>query len=509
MVFLQELVDNADSPYITTRLGGNRTILTEIIGSRTEKIPEGPYFLSFQGSIHRAFRLYSDHQEAFSESTYAKTNGKHNVLPARIPGGSLTVAVPSRLYYQSTPEQPLSGVRLGVKDIYDISGVKTGNGNRAWYNLYPPANTTASAVQRLVDAGAVIIGKVKTAQFANGEFASSDWIDYHSPFNPRGDGYQDPNFSSAGAGAAVASYEWLDIALGSDTGGSIRGPARVQGLYGLRPSHGAAPLDHTLPLAPEFDTAGLIARDPALLQAASAALYAAPAYSSDEFPRSLLLEPFPAGLSQETTAALNDFLNGLRDFLGAREITPFNITSAWGSSRPSAAPEMLVDLLNTTYATLISQRQTRLVRDLFYADYGRLHNGRLPFVNPVPLKRWGYGDSLSEAASTEALRNKTIFKDWFQGNILKADSKACSSSIIAYVSPPSNQYRNVYRNPPTIPFGFSSAYWSVFAEVPDLVVPSKYPFIGIENTCSSNHPHIKLDKHHTTLQSQGTRSSYL
>ncbi|KAF6793735.1 glutamyl-tRNA(Gln) amidotransferase [Colletotrichum sojae] len=452
------------------QLSGGAIVINSL-ENETEKIPEGPYFLSASGGIHRTLRLFSDSQAAFSESVYVDTSGGHSVLPANLPGGGLAIAVPSRLYYKATPQKPLAGVRLGVKDIFDISGIKTGNGNRAWYNLYPPANQTAPAVQALIDAGAVVIGKVKTAQFANGEFANADWIDYHSPFNPRGDGYQDPNFSSAGAGASVASYEWLDIALGSDTGGSIRGPARVQGLYGLRPSHGTASLDGALPLAPEFDTVGLVARNPALLRDASAVLYGEPVYSPGEFPQKLLVEAYPAGLSQETTAALDEFLGGLRGFLESEAIARFNITESWRSSRPLEAPETLNGLLNTTYATLISRRQAELVRDPFYADYGRLHDGRLPFVNPVPLARWAYGDGLEDGAADDAMRNMTVFRDWFRGEVLTVDEKTCSSSIIAYASPPAIQYRNVYRSPPTIPFGFASSYWSVFAGVPDLVVP--------------------------------------
>ncbi|KAJ0345826.1 hypothetical protein KNSL1_008070 [Colletotrichum chrysophilum] len=429
-----QTVDDGEDKGVSVKQEDGWTIVIDQLRNETQRIAEGPYFLSLKGTTHRVSRLYSDSQAAFSETIYTNVNGKHSVLPAGLPGGGPAIAVPSRLYYKATPEKPLAGVRLGVKDIYDIAGIKTGNGNRAWYNLYPPASQTAPAVQSLIDAGAVVVGKVKTAQFANGEFANADWIDYHSPFNPRGDGYQDPNFSSAGAGASVASYEWLDIALGSDTGGSIRGPARVQGLYGLRPSHGAASLDHTLPLAPEFDTAGLIARDPALLRDASAQLYGVSVYSSSEFPKSLLVESYPDGLSHETTAALDRFLDELRDFLGIQTITQFNVTKLWQDLRPPAAPETLNGLLNTTYATLISRRQTELVRDPFYADYGRLHDGRLPFVNPVPLARWAYGDSLPEPAADDAVRNMTLFKDWFQDVVLKPDNRTCSSSIIAYAT---------------------------------------------------------------------------
>lgn len=60
-------------------------------------------------------------------------------------------------------------MRLGVKDIFDVAGIKSSGGNRAYYQLSPPANETAPAIQKLIDAGAVLIGKMKTSQFANGE----------------------------------------------------------------------------------------------------------------------------------------------------------------------------------------------------------------------------------------------------------------------------------------------------------------------------------------------------
>jgi Asp-tRNA(Asn)/Glu-tRNA(Gln) amidotransferase A subunit family amidase len=56
-----------------------------------------------------------------------------------------------------------------VKDIFDVAGIKSSGGNRAYYQLSPPANETAPAIQKLIDAGAVLIGKMKTSQFANGE----------------------------------------------------------------------------------------------------------------------------------------------------------------------------------------------------------------------------------------------------------------------------------------------------------------------------------------------------
>lgn len=155
------------------------------------------------GSVHEAYRLYVDTQGAFAETSIPSADDTHSVLSANIGGQALSVAVPSRIYSTRTEQKPLGGMRLGVKDIYDVKGLKTSNGNRAWYNLYPTADETAIAVKRLVDAGAVIVGKMKTSQFANGEIATADWIDVLAPFNPRGDGYEDPSSSSAGPAAGI------------------------------------------------------------------------------------------------------------------------------------------------------------------------------------------------------------------------------------------------------------------------------------------------------------------
>lgn len=76
-------------------------------------------------------------------------------------------------------------LRLGVKDIFDLKGLRTSGGNRAFYDLYPARNTTGPAVQRLIDAGAVVVGKMGTVQFANGDNPTADWVDFHCPFNPR------------------------------------------------------------------------------------------------------------------------------------------------------------------------------------------------------------------------------------------------------------------------------------------------------------------------------------
>jgi Asp-tRNA(Asn)/Glu-tRNA(Gln) amidotransferase A subunit family amidase len=88
--------------------------------------------------------------------------------------------------------------------------------NKAYYELYPPATSTARAIQILYDAGAVIVGTTKLASFAATE-EPVECIDWQAPWNPRADGYQSPAGSSSGSGVAIAAYPWLDISIGSDS----------------------------------------------------------------------------------------------------------------------------------------------------------------------------------------------------------------------------------------------------------------------------------------------------
>lgn len=132
-------------------------------------------------------------------------------------GSNLAIAVPSRLYFKVTKEKPLNGLRVSIKDNIDVQGVKTSGMCRSYFHLYPPAAKSAYAVQQLVDLGAVIVGKTGLNQFADAEDPTGDYVDYHCPFNPRGDGYRSPGGSSSGAGAATAAYDWLDVSVGTDS----------------------------------------------------------------------------------------------------------------------------------------------------------------------------------------------------------------------------------------------------------------------------------------------------
>jgi len=163
---------------------------------------------------------------------------------------------------RGAPQGPLHGLTFGAKDIYDVAGHKTGFGSPDWLLTHESAQRTAPVVQRLLDAGADLVGKTHTDELTyslNGENPH-----YGTPENVNAPG-RIPGGSSSGSAAAVAAG-LVDFALGSDTGGSVRAPASFCGIYGIRPTHGRVSLAGACPLAASFDTAGWFARDPVTLE---------------------------------------------------------------------------------------------------------------------------------------------------------------------------------------------------------------------------------------------------
>jgi amidase len=157
----------------------------------------------------------------------------------------------------NAPDGPLAGLTFAVKDIFDVAGYVTGCGSPEKRAESPPAETHAPAVANLLDAGARFIGKTHTAELA----FSLDGRNEHdgTPINPAAPD-RVPGGSSSGSAAAVAAG-LVDFALGSDTGGSVRGPASFCGIVGLRPTYGRIDAGGAMPLAPSFDTVGWFARD--------------------------------------------------------------------------------------------------------------------------------------------------------------------------------------------------------------------------------------------------------
>ncbi|TQV94449.1 hypothetical protein V2A60_005492 [Cordyceps javanica] len=443
-------------------------------------LPSGPYFVNVHtGRAHRALRLYDDFTNSFTGSLLQKPDGSVQTLSAQIPTAmTLTVGVPSRLYYAATPARPLAGVRVGIKDLFCVRGARRSNANRAWYHLYPACAATSPAVQRLVDAGAVVVGYQMLSQFANGDTYGSDAVDMHMPFNPRGDGYSVPQGSSAGAGASVAAYPWLDLALGSDTGGSVRGPAKVNGLFGNRPTTGLVTLDHVTPLSPTLDTPGFLARDPALWDAAQRVLYGANYTSladvaAPDYPKTVYTFRWPSQKGPEVDRMLGAFLNATLAITGAAKVEEIDLEALWASTRPTEVGDVtLATYLNLTYATLVSSEQWDLVGKPFFADYAKKHDGRKPYVNPSPNNRWEWARQQPASAYPAAKRQQETFRDWFRTRVLAATGDArCSSALLVY----SDYYgapdlRTTLRPVPPVR-GLEDVFYSSFSGTPDFALP--------------------------------------
>lgn len=157
---------------------------------------------------------------------------------------------------------PLHGLTFAAKDLFDVVGFVAGCGNPDWARTHGRAKNTASAIERLVQAGASLTGKTHTDELAYSLNGENHF--YGTPLNTRAPD-RIPGGSSSGSASAVAAGV-CDFALGTDTGGSVRVPASYCGLYGIRPTHGRIAIDGCMALAPSFDTVGWFARSSELLE---------------------------------------------------------------------------------------------------------------------------------------------------------------------------------------------------------------------------------------------------
>jgi len=148
---------------------------------------------------------------------------------------------------------PLHGILVAIKDLIEVAGVPTGYGSR----VVPPkvASRDATLVTRLRSAGAILLGKTNLLEYAYG-VAHPEVRQTNNPHDPG----RTAGGSSGGSAAAVAAGI-VPLAVGTDTGGSIRIPAAYCGIVGLKPSFGLVPLDGVFPLSWSLDHAGPLARN--------------------------------------------------------------------------------------------------------------------------------------------------------------------------------------------------------------------------------------------------------
>ena len=210
---------------------------------------------------------------------------------------------------------PLSGLTFAAKDLFDVAGYPTGCGSPQMLAMSGIKARTAPTVQRLLDAGARLVGKTITDELA---FSMSGKNSHFG--TPVNGGAPDriPGGSSAGSAAAV-SNGLCDFALGTDTGGSVRAPASHCGLFGIRPTHGRVSLEGCHDLAPSFDTCGYFTRDGATFVRVGEVLLGPDSHPLPPRPKVLLARDAFALLAGPVREALQPALRQAAAALGAPE----------------------------------------------------------------------------------------------------------------------------------------------------------------------------------------------
>lgn len=208
---------------------------------------------------------------------------------------------------------PLDGLRLVVKDVIDVRGAVTGGGNPDWAAEHDPARESAPAVTALTEAGASLAPKGQCAELAFS--LSGDNVHYGMPRNPAAPD-RDPGGSTSGPAAAVTGGI-CELGLGTDTLGSVRVPASYCGVWGFRPTHGRIGVEGVMPLAPSFDTVGLLAAEPERLQRAAEVLLGEPTASGSPPSRLLIAPPLLSAAEPEVAEAARSAARDLAERLGA------------------------------------------------------------------------------------------------------------------------------------------------------------------------------------------------
>ncbi|KAH7395015.1 amidase signature domain-containing protein [Phaeosphaeria sp. MPI-PUGE-AT-0046c] len=444
-------------------------------------LTDGPYVLSTgsvvnEGALSPVFGLHEDVWDSFMSGSIAvdASTGTHLTIQVSIPGTRTpAIIVPSRISSVGT-DGPLAGLRFAVKDIFHVKGLKTSGGSRAYYQVYGPQNYTTQSVDKTLAGGAQLVGKTRTITFALGAPNNGAEIDYLDPWNARGDGYQSTGGSSTGSGSAATAYEWLDFTIGSDTGGSVRFPARFGGLYGYKPTHGIFNLTGILPAISEQDTPGFLTRSPSIFTRLGkwwASGTPLEAHADTPLPEQLLYyADEPALVQPEAEAMKLAFFANVSAALGMKT-SSINMTSTWISNGPMSN-QSIAAYMQYVYSDQNSiefYEKIGLELDELYRAY---NNGSHFPADPMVNSSWyDARNATTRARLPQSISRREAFASWFNTHILPASNATCSESIFAH------SYHILPGNEKITPAdtGVAAYYWNGvfvnYAGIPEIVVP--------------------------------------
>ena len=285
---------------------------------------------------------------------------------------------------------PLAGLPFGVKDVIDVAGLPTGcnSPTRAAH----VAAAHAACVARLVAAGAVVLGKTVTTEFA--------FVEPGPTRNPH-DPARTPGGSSSGSAAAVADHH-VPVALTTQTGGSTIRPAAYCGIVGYKPPYGRVPTEGLVYLAPSLDVIGLHARSVADAARVAEVLEARPRPAQPAVAPRFVALSLP-GLRACDPSALAAFRAGLR-----------RLAHAGASVRDAGLPEE-VERLDDAHRTVMSVEVARSFEALIAADGARLSASLRAFVE---RGRATSGDALAAAQAVIARVRQALHAFAADGEVL-------------------------------------------------------------------------------------------
>jgi aspartyl-tRNA(Asn)/glutamyl-tRNA(Gln) amidotransferase subunit A len=314
---------------------------------------------------------------------------------------------------------PLAGLPVAVKDLFVVDGMPTRGGSNLDLSGFLP-ESEGPIVTKLRSADAIIIGKTRTVEFAFG--ASGISLSRGTPWNPADASQRRiPGGSSSGSAVAVAAG-LAAFALGSDTGGSVRIPAALCGVFGLKTSFGLWPTAGVLPLSPTFDTVGLITRtaiDAAFVfeVLSSAAQPPAPHLSRVRL-------ALPGGYEPTLEPAVRDAFAAAVARLRTEGVTFGTVEMPEAAERSAVFPVVLATELMDIFGA-----------ERFTAD--RAH------IDPVIAERMARGLQPDRTPYTEAILRHTVLKDVMIGRLKDFDGWVAPTTAI--VAPAAEAFGDVER----------------------------------------------------------------
>ncbi|QGI94924.1 hypothetical protein CEK26_007993 [Fusarium fujikuroi] len=404
----------------------------EIVEGDETRLPSGPYFYA-DNKLYPVCRLYDDEKGAFFSASPFTVFEQLGVVSTS--NNCLAIAVPPRAPTLVTNTPP--NLRVAVKDCFLVRGMEASICSRAYYELSEHETFTADVIQSLIDDGAYILGLTKLSSMIARE-EPMDAIDYPAAFNPRGDGYQSPAGSSNGSAAAVASYNWLDCAIGTDTSGSGRRPALANGIWQFRPSHDSISLRGLVKTYALFDTPCVFARSLDVIRRVAKTWIAAP-LDLKKRPYRLIypLDYLPTEIPEQMKI-IGSFIQDLETHLSATNI-PLSIRSSWYQSHPPEASDdveqYLHDVIRRTFYHQF-YHSTASFRQL----YAERHDGQQPYVIPFVRRRWTLGASVSDAEHEEATRRLLTYRKWLHNQFFGDEN------FVTFAILPVAEVKPVYRD---------------------------------------------------------------